>query len=83
MVRRQKRWGAIRPPPGAEEGRGAMCARRRHASEQPPEGRLLASRSGRGRQMTKAFQAEEDAGYRNRRFVCIFRPNATALVIIL
>ena len=32
-----------------------------------PQGRLLASRSGSGRQMRKALDADEDAGHRNRK----------------
>ena len=35
--------GKVARPSEARKKRG-VCARRRHASEQPPEGRLLASR---------------------------------------
>ena len=48
-----RRWGASRLPPVAGGRRRATSARRRCASEQPPEGRHLASRSGRGRCATQ------------------------------
>ena len=48
-----RRWGASRLPPAAGGRRRATSARRRCASEQPPEGRHLASRSGRGRCATQ------------------------------
>ena len=67
-----RRWGASRLPPAAEGRRRATSARRRCASEQPPEGRHLASRSGRGRCATQLRR--QQGAHRAPQQVNIFAP---------